>query len=135
MASGTVTPDGGSPVGTFTDLQTAINQAVPGDVLTLFHGHPYTGNFTLPAKSNPNNRYITVQSDAMANLPAIDYDVTLDNLDGIATSNGRVFPSGTPGGAVQPGVGMDQWMPKILGNSIGSSLCILTTAAQANYWL
>src|SRR5262245_26742843 len=33
------------------DFQAAINQAQPGDIITLRDGATYTGNLTLPAKS------------------------------------------------------------------------------------
>src|SRR6266511_1050261 len=39
------------PVPAGGDFQAAINQAQPGDIITLKAGATYTGNFTLPAKS------------------------------------------------------------------------------------
>jgi hypothetical protein len=44
------------------DLQAAINQAQPGDVITLRAGATYTGNFTLPAKSGSG--WIVISSSA-----------------------------------------------------------------------
>src|SRR5215510_5880677 len=48
-------PDGG-------DFQAAIDQAQPGDVITLQAGATYTGNFTLPAKAG--NYWITIRTSA-----------------------------------------------------------------------
>ena len=42
------------------DLQTALNTAQPGDLITLAPGATYTGSFTLPVKSG--STYITVQT-------------------------------------------------------------------------
>jgi uncharacterized protein (TIGR03437 family) len=44
------------------DFQAAINQAQPGDVITLQAGATYTGNFTLPAKTG--NNWIIIRSSA-----------------------------------------------------------------------
>jgi hypothetical protein len=44
------------------NLQAAINQAVPGDVIMLAPGATYTGNFVLPAKSGTG--WITLRSAA-----------------------------------------------------------------------
>src|SRR5438128_2538640 len=52
------------------DLQTALNSAQPGDVIILQAGTTYTGNFTAPIKTNPNNKWIYVQSSNYSSLPA-----------------------------------------------------------------
>jgi len=44
------------------DFQAAINQAQPGDVITLQAGATYTGNFTLPAKSGSD--WIIIRTSA-----------------------------------------------------------------------
>src|SRR5215813_6992532 len=44
------------------DFQAAINQAQPGDVITLTAGATYTGNFTLPAKTGKN--WIVIRTSA-----------------------------------------------------------------------
>lgn len=50
------------------NLQTAINQAVPGDVITLQAGATFTGNYTLPAKSGTG--WVTIRTSAPdASLP------------------------------------------------------------------
>jgi hypothetical protein len=50
------------------DLQTAINSAQPGDVLILDAGATFNGPITLPSKDGSS--YITIQSSALAQLPA-----------------------------------------------------------------
>ncbi len=49
-----VRPDG--------DLQAALDQARPGDVVVLEAGATYTGNFVLPAKDGSSTRPITIRS-------------------------------------------------------------------------
>jgi hypothetical protein len=61
-AATVVVPAGG-------DLQTALNAAQPGDVITLAPNATYTGNFVLPNKGAVND-YITIRSAAPdASLP------------------------------------------------------------------
>jgi hypothetical protein len=50
------------------NLQTAINNAQPGDTLILDAGVTFTGPITLPAKNGSS--YITIRSSALAQLPA-----------------------------------------------------------------
>lgn len=49
------------------DLQAAINQASPGDVIELEAGAVFSGNFTLPDKAGSS--YIVIRSSKMADLP------------------------------------------------------------------
>ena len=51
-------------VGAGGDFQGALNQAQPGDVISLQAGAVYMGPFTLPAKQGAG--WITVQSSAAA---------------------------------------------------------------------
>jgi hypothetical protein len=46
------------------NLQTAFNNAVHGDTININFTGIFTGNFTLPVKSNPDNKYIWVKSSA-----------------------------------------------------------------------
>lgn len=51
------------------DFQAAINQALPGDIITLQAGATYTGNFKLPAKTGTG--WIVIRSSAPdSSLPA-----------------------------------------------------------------
>jgi len=64
-------PTGGTTWAAHTSAQlsSALNTSVPGDIIVLDAGATYTGNFTLPAKSNPLNKWIYVVSSQLANLP------------------------------------------------------------------
>ena len=53
-----------------TQFSTALANSVPGDVIVLDAGVTYSGSFTLPAKSNPNNNWIYIVSSQLANLPS-----------------------------------------------------------------
>jgi hypothetical protein len=51
------------------DFQDALNQAQPGDVITLEAGATFTGNFTLPNKSGQSGWIVIRSSAADSNLP------------------------------------------------------------------
>ena len=63
-------PTGGNliVVGANGNLQLALDQALPGDILQLQAGASFTGNFTLPNK--PGAGWIYIQSSAYSSLPA-----------------------------------------------------------------
>jgi hypothetical protein len=69
----TYTPPKGRPIEVKAggDLQAALNQAKPGDAITLEAGARFTGNFTLPNKSGSGqSEWIVVRSStADSNLP------------------------------------------------------------------
>ena len=70
----------------YTSLQTAINDAVPGDTILLRAGATFTGHFVLRKKNTTSTAFITIRSDAPAtSLPA----------DGV-----RLVPEGKPGANV-----------------------------------
>ena len=70
----------------YSNVQNAIDDAVPGDVILLRAGQTFTGNLTLRAKSSTSTSFITIRSDAPASsLPA----------DGV-----RLVPEGKPGANV-----------------------------------
>jgi hypothetical protein len=50
-------------------LSSAISASQPGDTIVLDAGVTYSGYFQLPAKANPNNKWIYVISSALAKLP------------------------------------------------------------------
>ncbi len=56
-----------------TDFSNALNTSLPGDTIVLDAGALYSSDcatqFTFPAKSNPNNQWIYVESSNLANLP------------------------------------------------------------------
>ncbi|MFL6195637.1 MAG: hypothetical protein ACJ75H_15785, partial [Thermoanaerobaculia bacterium] len=60
----------------YSNFQSAINAALPGDTILLRAGETFTGNFTLPDKG-AGTSYITIRSDASdANLPAAGERIT-----------------------------------------------------------
>lgn len=63
-------------VGAGGNLQTAINNAVPGDTIVLAAGATFKGEFTLPKKNNPQNKWIVIKSSQTASLPAEGKRVT-----------------------------------------------------------
>jgi len=73
------------------DFQAAIDQAQPGDIITLQAGATYTGNFTLPAKSGSG--WIVIRSSAPDDsLPPPGARITptyASALPKIATPNDR----------------------------------------------
>jgi hypothetical protein len=52
------------------DLQLALNNAQPGDVLVLEAGATFAGEYTLPVTPASNTSYITVRSSRCSELPA-----------------------------------------------------------------
>lgn len=65
-------PTGGTTWAAHTaaQLQSALKSAQPGDVIVLDAGVTYVGNFMLPAKSNPNRKWIYIISSQLGYLPA-----------------------------------------------------------------
>lgn len=61
------------------DFQAALNAAQPGDTIVLAAGAVYTGPYSLPYKSG--SAYITVQSSALASLPAVGVRVSPANAN------------------------------------------------------
>ena len=86
------------------NLQTAINNAVPGDTIVLQAGATFTGPFTLPNKTSGSG-WIYIQSSAYASLPPPGIRVSIAD----ATN-----------------------MPKIVGTTAGVN-AILTNAQAHNY--
>ena len=64
-------PTGGTPwaVHTAAQLTGALNASAPGDIIVLDAGTIYSGNFIVPAKSNPNKQWTYVISSALASMP------------------------------------------------------------------
>jgi len=86
------------------DLQAAINRAVPGDTIILQAGATFTGNFILPYKDNPNNRWIVIKSS---------------NMTAVGPEGRRVGPSSAA------------YMPKVLSNNVSP---VFKTGQGANYY-
>src|SRR5215472_3620057 len=64
-------PTGGKvwSVHSVADFTNSLEKSSPGDVIVLDAGMVYTGNFRVPAKANPNNKWIYVTSSAYGKLP------------------------------------------------------------------
>jgi hypothetical protein len=100
----------------YSDLQAAIDAAVPGDTLLLRAGETFHGNFTLPAKSGTS--WITIRSDASdSQLPA----------DGV-----RLVPSDRSGGNTSRSL-----LPRLvgLGGALITTPVVETKPGAHNYRL
>jgi hypothetical protein len=53
---------------TSDELSQALEKSAPGDVIVLDAGTTYTGGFQLPAKTNPDKKWIYIVSSALAKL-------------------------------------------------------------------
>lgn len=64
-------PSGGTKraVHTAEQFSKALADSAPGDVIILDAGATYTGNFQLPAKDNPEGKWIFIISSNLAKLP------------------------------------------------------------------
>jgi hypothetical protein len=65
-------PVGGTTWAAHTAAQfsSALKSSSPGDIIVLDAGATYSGNFHIPVKANPNQKWIYVVSSAYGNLPA-----------------------------------------------------------------
>jgi len=50
-------------------FSTALSASLPGDIIVLDAGVTYQGNFTLPSKPNPSNKWLYIISSALSKLP------------------------------------------------------------------
>jgi len=106
---------------TATDFKNALNSANPGDTIVLDAGVTYQGNFTLPAKTNPNNKWIYIVSSALASLPAPGGRVNPANdaakMPKIVTSNSSFAIGIAPGGNHYRLVGLELYSASTVGCS------------------
>jgi hypothetical protein len=86
------------------EFTNSLTKSAPGDVIVLDAGVIYSGNFIMPAKSNPNKKWIYVTSSAYDQLPP-------------------------PGTRVSPSNAVN--MPKIVTPNVGQALRFQD---GANYW-
>jgi hypothetical protein len=98
-------PTGGMTwaVHTSAQLTSTLQSAQPGDVIVLDAGVTYTGSFHIPAKSNPNHKWIYVVSSKLQNLPA-GIRVSPAN-----TANMPFIVSTNAGPAFDVLIGADHW--------------------------
>jgi hypothetical protein len=98
----------------FSNLQPAIDAAVPGDTILLAAGQTFVGPFVLRAKSGSS--WITIRSDAADSaLPG----------DGV-----RLVPSDKPGGNTSRSL-----LPRLIGQSTLKTTPVLQTEPGAHHYL
>ena len=99
-------PKGGKTwtVHTAEEFSKSLAQSSPGDVIVLDAGAVYTGNFRIPAKTNPDSKWIYVISSAYTKLPA---------------PGKRISPADAPN------------MPKVVTPNVGTAFGI---NESANHW-
>lgn len=87
---------------TSADFKDVLTSSNPGDVIVLDAGVTYTGNFTLPVKSNPNRQWIYIETSALSSLPPpgtrVNPSTDSINMAKIVTPN-AVSPITVPPGA------------------------------------
>jgi regulation of enolase protein 1 (concanavalin A-like superfamily) len=100
----------------YTSLQTAINDAIPGDVILLRAGETFIGNFVLKPKDSSATQFITIRSDAPdSSFPA---------------SGTRLIPEGRTGANVSRSA-----LPRLLGQGGGyKSTPVVRTAPGAHHY-
>jgi hypothetical protein len=75
----------------YTDLQAAIDAAVPGDTILLRAGQTFVGNFTLRNKGTTSTQYITIRSDAPdSDLPPAGVRLIPEGRSGANTPKNRL---------------------------------------------
>jgi len=75
---------------TSAQLSSALKASAPGDRIVLDAGTVYTGNFILPAKSNPSKQWIYIMSSKLSSLPQPGHRVAPSdavNMPKIVTPN------------------------------------------------
>ena len=100
----------------YSNLQSAINAAQPGDTLLLRAGETFVGNFLLPAKTASSTAFITIRSDAADSA-----------LPGPAT---RLVPSGRSGANTSRTL-----LPRLLGaGGTATSVPVIRTLPGAHHF-
>jgi hypothetical protein len=97
-----VVPNGG-------DLQAALNNARPGEIILLDPGATYVGNFILPAKSGDDDRVITLRTAGDRDLPGEGQPITPAVSDKLAR-----IRSPNAGPALQAAAGARGWRIMLL---------------------
>ncbi len=95
---------------TATDLKSALISAMPGDVIVLDAGVTYTGNFTLPQKSNLHHQWIYIISSALNKLHGPGTRVApadAANMPKIVTANATAPITVAPGGSFYRFAGLE----------------------------
>jgi hypothetical protein len=115
---------------TATDFTNALTSSNPGDVIVLDAGTTYSGNFTLPAKANPNQQWIYIVSSALGNLRSPGWRVgpsDAPNMPKIVTPNTASAIAAGPGANYYRLVGLEIATASTYG-------CNLTHRPKLNCW-
>jgi len=107
---------------TAAQFRSALTSAKPGDVITLDAGVVYTGNFVIPAKSNPNSQWIYVVSSNLSSLPAPGTQVSPSD----AVNMPKIVTAGATQ-AVRLANGADHW------RFVGIEIYSASTYAPSSY--
>ena len=114
---------------TNTDFKNALTSAYPGDMIILDAGVIYSGNFALPAKSNPNNKWIYIVGSALASLPApgtrVNPATNAASMPKIVTPNSTAAFTLSPGANHYRLVGLEVY-------SASTQLCYPKNSPPAN---
>ena len=93
------------------DLKNALSSAQPGDLIVLDAGATYEGNFELPAKDNPNHKWIYLISSELSRLPGpgtrVNPATDAANMAKIATTNVTAAVKILPGASNYRLVGLE----------------------------
>jgi len=99
----------------FSNVQSAIDAASPGDLILLRAGETFTGNLVLRAKSSSSTSYITIRSDApLGDLPAVGV---------------RLIPEGRAGANVSSGQ-----LARLIGSPIDRAAPVIRTEPGAHHY-
>ena len=114
---------------TAAQLTADLDSAQPGDVIVLDAGVTYSGNFTLPKKSNPNNKWIYIVGSALSGLPApgtrVNPATNAASMPKIVTPNSTAALTLSPGGHHYRLVGLEVY-------SASTQLCYPKNSPPAN---
>ena len=110
---------------TVAELKKALDSAVPGDTIVLDAGATYQGNFTLPVKANPNNKWIYIVGSALSSLPAAGTRVNpasdAAKMPKVVTANTTAAFTIPPGGNHYRLVGLEIYSASTAGGSSSQS--------------
>ncbi len=114
-------PSNANPVTAGQAFQTALNSAVPGDVIELENGGVFTGNFRLKNKPN-TGKWVTIRPQVMTNMPAEGVRMTptiaaLVNLPRLISPNNQ--------GAIESDAGAHHY--RIIGIEVTVPATVLST--------
>jgi hypothetical protein len=112
---------------TAADFKNALAAANPNDVIVLDAGVTYSGNFTLPAKANPNHQWIYIISSALGQIHGQVGPVDTVNMPQIVTVNTTSVITAAPGANYYRLAGLEIYTASTYG-------CNTTHVPRINCW-